>query len=195
LAIEEQFYLAWPLAVFLLPKRSIKYAALGTIVASPIIRLWCAHELPGLDLYYNTFTRLDGLAFGALLAALSLEWSARSIQKLSWLLLAAGAVIIPASVFLRSESILYSGIAMAFCSAVAYAILSPAFLRNRFLEYTGAISYGMYLFHFFFFDIISRLGVVPHGFWRALATYLLTAFPLTYVSANIHGCDHLLELA
>src|SRR5206468_11865554 len=72
LAIEEQFYLLWPLVLgaFLLAGRR---AALGpTIVGAIASTVWMAVLFdPGTDpsrLYYGTDTRLSGLLLGAALA-------------------------------------------------------------------------------------------------------------------------------
>jgi peptidoglycan/LPS O-acetylase OafA/YrhL len=87
LAVEEQFYLTWPLTVYLLSKK--KLALLCSVVAfvSLLLRYWL--DGTGWNAYALTFTRLDPLALGALfaLAFRTPRWrelSERYASKLSW---------------------------------------------------------------------------------------------------------------
>ncbi|MHB1328106.1 MAG: acyltransferase family protein, partial [Gemmatimonadales bacterium] len=69
LAIEEQFYLIWPLVVYLLRYRGLVITCLTILGLSPLIRAGLDHALPdGVAAYTLLPARLDGLALGALLA-------------------------------------------------------------------------------------------------------------------------------
>jgi peptidoglycan/LPS O-acetylase OafA/YrhL len=68
LAIEEQFYLVWPLIVRFCSTLLLRWIALSVVCLSPVLRLFLSYA--GVDLYSNTFSRLDGLMAGALLAIL-----------------------------------------------------------------------------------------------------------------------------
>src|SRR6516162_10219634 len=66
LAVEEQFYLMWPMVVFLFPRHRILPIALGVSVGSTVLRLTLlAMNAPLRDITENTFTRLDALLLGA----------------------------------------------------------------------------------------------------------------------------------
>ena len=68
LAIEEQFYLVWPIIVRFLSRRQVAILAIAEIAASPVLRYFlAAHHI---HIYANFFCRLDGLMLGAFLAAL-----------------------------------------------------------------------------------------------------------------------------
>ncbi len=70
LSIEEQFYLVWPLVVFVSSRARLRQVAIGCLVVAPVVRMICSYGVPDHILFAYTFTpgRLDGLALGALLA-------------------------------------------------------------------------------------------------------------------------------
>ncbi len=77
LSIEEQFYLFWPLLVFLLGRARMKAVCVILLIASPIFRAWLlirgtdpffGGPTSVFDVYVLTPGRLEGLALGALIA-------------------------------------------------------------------------------------------------------------------------------
>ena len=68
LAIEEQFYLVWPVVVRFCSFAQLRRLAVAEICLSPALRYYLS--LHRVDLYTNIFCRLDGLMAGALLALL-----------------------------------------------------------------------------------------------------------------------------
>ena len=71
LAVEEQFYLCWPLAFFLLRGRGLYYVAVFFIAVSPISR--ALEYLSGSRLYDLLTSNSDALMIGCLLALLCKE--------------------------------------------------------------------------------------------------------------------------
>jgi peptidoglycan/LPS O-acetylase OafA/YrhL len=71
LAIEEQFYLAWPLLLMLglrrLGRERLLVTIIGSALASTLLLALLAHGSID-DAYYNTFSRLSGLLLGAAFA-------------------------------------------------------------------------------------------------------------------------------
>ena len=93
LAVEEQFYLVWPLLIAVLPRRAVAWTCLGVVVGSPAIRL--AAERAGLSpvaVYFCTPCRLDGLMVGALVAiAFRSPWAWARVERLAPVLAVAAA--------------------------------------------------------------------------------------------------------
>jgi peptidoglycan/LPS O-acetylase OafA/YrhL len=152
LAIEEQFYLAWPLVIRFASMAALRRIALIVICLSPALRLWMVAQ--GMQIYSNTFSRLDGLMAGALLAAVirSRDFEpSRSLGKAWGAFLVLGPLAF-AITSVEARWIVFSMSALASVALVYVALYSrqrwlQAFLTNRFLVYTGAISYGLYLLH------------------------------------------------
>jgi NAD(P)-dependent dehydrogenase (short-subunit alcohol dehydrogenase family) len=69
LAIEEHFYLLWPLMVFLLNKRNLAIVTGAIFLLTPVIRaIAAAHGVNPELIYMLSWFRFDGLAAGALAA-------------------------------------------------------------------------------------------------------------------------------
>jgi peptidoglycan/LPS O-acetylase OafA/YrhL len=167
LAIEEQFYLVWPLVVL-----GALYVARGKhwllttvcgvgIVGSLVVLSSTYHEDADPSRpYYGTDARASQLLVGALLAILLLRWQprARSVRlALQWLALAASILIAYAFVEASDRgAILYHGgfLVFAACTAIVVAAIvqetrSPlkAALSLAPMRWIGRVSYGIYLWH------------------------------------------------
>ena len=72
LAVEEQFYLVWPLAVLLLGKRGLVALCVALVVMSPLLRLaMLSTDAHPFAVYVFSPVRADALAVGALLAVIA----------------------------------------------------------------------------------------------------------------------------
>jgi peptidoglycan/LPS O-acetylase OafA/YrhL len=167
LAIEEQFYLVWPIVVLgALHFARGKHWLLTTlcsvgIVGSLIVLTQTYTE--GTDPsrpYYGTDARASQLLVGALLAILLLHWTptARAVRLvLQWAAVVAAVVIVYAFVQASDRgATLYHGgfLVFAVCTAIVVAAIvqttrSPlkAALSLAPMRWVGRISYGVYLWH------------------------------------------------
>jgi peptidoglycan/LPS O-acetylase OafA/YrhL len=152
LAIEEQFYLIWALVVRFCSPTWLRRIAIAEICISPALRYYLS--LRHVDLYTNVFCRLDGLMAGALLALLVRSGNFVSSKWLSpaWITLVITAPLAFAAAAYNAGSIVYTLTALASASFVYVSLFSgrkwlQAVMTNRFLIYSGTISYGLYLLH------------------------------------------------
>ncbi|MCF8564248.1 acyltransferase family protein [Alicyclobacillus tolerans] len=169
LAVEEQFYLVWPLLLLLglrfAPRRGALVAL--TLGGAALSAVWMAALYqPGSDpsrVYYGTDTRAFSLLIGAALAMvwpsgrLSAQMSQRARKTLDGL--GTAGVIVIFLMFWQTnqyETFLYRGgfLLLAFTTAVVMAALAhPASRLSRIfswkpLRWIGVRSYAIYLWHY-----------------------------------------------
>ncbi len=158
LAVEEHFYLFWPILIFFLNKKSIKKVIIVIIIAAVICRVFLLKN--NLSINFFTFTRMDDLAIGALLAVLEFEGKLKSIKPIRFLFLLI--ILIVVAVLLNftqtngsyiNETFKYTIMAFCYFSIIGYVLSSKEeswvhrILKNSVLSYTGKISYGLYVYH------------------------------------------------
>lgn len=169
LAVEEQFYLTWPVLVFLLGKRTLAIVSGSLVAVSLSLRLagYLNGAPPGF-LHYFTFTRLDAIAFGALAAlwlrsahCLLARWRNQSYQFLA--LGVAGTVLARILMHRDSSIVGYTFLAIAFTGLLGMSLISDSrcsllgrSLSAGWLRYIGKISYGIYLLHLPLFLLWGR---------------------------------------
>src|SRR5579864_1647508 len=97
-SIEEQFYLAWPLALRKASVRAMAIIAVGILVVANAWRVWLAVSAAPVErIEYNTFTRLDPIAFGILIALFGHKLP--SFTRLQRVVLLCGGVVTWVAVF------------------------------------------------------------------------------------------------
>ena len=163
LAVEEQFYLTWPLLLFFLRGRTVVALLAGVVVTAPILRGFFTFYVPGpFVIYTQTPFRADLLAAGCLVF---LAWRQGYLDRfrpaafLAMIWAAAAFVLLTFRPEFRggANSVLFNilGYSLSTCfftSLFIYVVtgtsgLLHAVLTNRALRYIGSISYMMYLLH------------------------------------------------
>jgi peptidoglycan/LPS O-acetylase OafA/YrhL len=168
LAIEEQFYLIWPLIVMVVLRlrhgstRALAIVASSMLVGS--VALMAIMYEPGRDpsrVYYGTDTRAQSLLVGALLAMLLLRRPvierrvARVVLQVGALVAAAGLATMWVAISDHAD-VLYRGgflLEALLVAVVITAVIQPssgplgALLSVAWIRWVGQISYGVYLYH------------------------------------------------
>lgn len=162
LAVEEHFYLIWPLVIYLVYKYSknfIKhiYITLAIII---FLALFTRFLLLLSDLEVNvlTFARIDQLAFGGVLALLEKNKSKYFSPKFAKICIFLGimwVVICFVSNDFMSNLIKHYAFGILFFGIILYSIFTKSkliifILNNRVIQYLGKISYGIYVWHMIF---------------------------------------------
>jgi len=190
LAVEEQFYLLWPLVVRFCTETRLRKIAIAVICLSPVLRFYLSpHQV---NIYSNTFCRLDGLMAGALLALVvrSVGFSTAKFLTRAWITF---LVMVPLALAVESAFharwIVFSLTALTSVSLVYLALFSPqrwlqSVLTNRFMVYTGTISYGIYLLEKIPLDAARTFHLDKHQFLALPITTAVT-YALAAMSWNL----------
>ncbi|MGA2250475.1 acyltransferase family protein [Terracidiphilus sp.] len=155
LAIEEQYYLLWaPIVRWVKRPWLLAILLVAALIASPLFR---RSHLPWIT-PAHTFTHLDGIAMGSLIA---LGLHTLGLDRRRWLLfgcIGVGVGFPAAATFAGGTAFLDSALTVGFAGTVLAAVASTGsrsplnwLLRRGPLPFFGKISYGLYMTHIFVF--------------------------------------------
>jgi len=191
-SVEEQFYVLWPLLLFIFtPRRLVPLAVTGWIVASLTrIILVGTHAIHSDNpvIWMNTLTRLDPIAIGAIGAVVIRKWKWNPTLRMRLILGAAGLLLPPVMVMVMGfdGAINGSGSLVFYpVTAMACACLVGAVYREdrppvpQWAVYLGRISYGLYVFHMLAIVVANQ---IPSIGGAGLAPKILNA--LVFVAAT-----------
>jgi len=185
LGVEEQFYFVWPWLVRYCSQTRLRQIAVGVICISPVLRLYLTQH--HVDTYANLFCRLDGLMAGALLASLTHSRSSLPPKFTKAACICFG-VMAPLAIVADSFNDRWLVHSLAVVAATSFVYLSltwsnrwfQALMTNRFLVYTGTISYGLYLLHKLPLDALQMIWPDSH-----LLIVLTVGISASYVLAAL----------
>jgi peptidoglycan/LPS O-acetylase OafA/YrhL len=197
LAVEEQFYLIWPLVIFFSPRRLAMKICAGCIIGAFILRTTCV--LAGVSphlIYVYTPLRMDTLAIGAFIALMSEgpEGIMPLMRVARWIV--PSALILLFVLFWQSslkaidplvQTLGFTIIGLFFGSLLVLLMggnqASPVLrcLDNSFLRCFGKYSYCLYLIHLPLHPLLYKVFSFPslnlqgrfHSELLALAPFLV----------------------
>ncbi len=206
LAVEEQFYLVWPMVILLIPRRLLLPVILAAIATAPAARLALllatgSHIAP----LVLPVAVLDSLGIGALFAYASRRdrrlWE--QIRRATPWVSAASLTVLVGLAALPwnqrwSDALWFTTtdtlVALVVGSIVLGSATGMSNVAGRLLEsapvvYLGRISYGMYLWHLFvpliFYKVYHRFGIeIDDGMPLRLA-WVVATFALSVVSWHL----------
>jgi peptidoglycan/LPS O-acetylase OafA/YrhL len=200
LAVEEQFYVFWPLLLGLMWRRRFNFLAitLTIAVASFALNVATVNAHPGAA-FYSPLSRFWELMAGSVLAYLQMHHPKKLAGGENWRSLAGAGLVVAGIVLLDSTST-FPGWAALLPVLGAFLLLSApgswlnrAVLGNAGMRSIGLISYPLYLWHWPILYAVSNhdlwAGAGVYGArWIALAvafclsamTYLLVEKPIRF---------------
>ena len=199
LAIEEQFYMLWPVLLLIILAVSSSIASALRLVVALIIAFICWRAVLALQgasadrLYNGTDTRADALTIGAALA-LALQYAPSRLDQVARYLWLPAVIIIVAVPMLfpwDDERMSLGGFSVV--GLAAAAILTAALnvgpvariLSNPAFVWIGQRSYGLYLWHYpimlvalihFHIPLGSRLSLI-----ELVSAFVLAAFSYKFI--------------
>lgn len=180
LAVEEHFYLVWPLVIAAVPARH-RLRAVGLLALAAVVWRGIAIVVMSAGWVYNaTDTNAAALLAGCWLAvarptaARWAVWAGWSVPAL------AGLVFLPA-LGVEGPGFLWGGfLAIALSmAAIQFALTRPAWLEGRVVVWVGKVSYGLYLWHYVYIrsDIPAPVAIVL-TFATTAASWYLVELPI-----------------
>lgn len=184
LAIEEQFYLLWPLLLLLVLRhktqpRHIALFALGLVLWVIGYRTHLTWDAASIERLYNGLdTRIDEILVGCLLAALVRNLApipAKASQATAWLALLCFAALCGMAFLARwTDRWMYTVGFPLISGMTAWMVFDLCHNRRSVLRHLmtvgplvqiGRISYGLYLWHY---PIYFSMYKLQYGYWMIL---------------------------
>lgn len=210
LAVEEQFYLFWPLAMLLayrlLPPRWLPWLVLAVVVVGALASQWGVERYPAAS-YYLLPTRFFELAIGALLACWPM---AEQVRRWHQAAAAGGLALVVYSALAYNKETLFPGYAAlvpvlgtAMVLRWGQAGMVGRLLGNPVATFVGRVSYPAYLWHWpiiVFFHLNEVAITLPTGIGIVLATLGLAWLTYRWVELparrlRIHPAGRVIAMA
>lgn len=187
LSTEEQFYIFWPLILFLTPKKHLKKLFFAAVLFGPLFRLGITalfrftdpsflYDNMGVVIYVLPFSQVDAFALGALITQFDFPKAKQQFFVLLALLPVVGlATQYYSTGTLDTTSALgflfplkydlkqiwgYFYLNYLFALLIYLVVKEKMFLRildTKVMRYLGKISYGLYVYHYAVIWFVSRI--------------------------------------
>ena len=186
LAVEEHFYIFWPFVIYFFNNTKILFVIFILVLISLLTRYLLLSN--NYDVFYFTFSRLDELALGALLAIMEIKKFYLELQNKIFLLLLVVTLVLSTIIWIVNNA---SGnenlqifkfllLGFAYFALIGYLItckdsnLLKRFFKLKVFLFTGKISYGLYVYHPLCFTIFYKFFVINNVFLNFFCCLFLT---------------------
>ena len=177
LAVEEQFYIIWPVIILFTPKKYLFKVITGIILIGPFTRAFLFSlsdktDMTAVFIHILTPTCMDCFGLGAILAYYRIFVDKAFVFKSRNAMIFFVLNILSIIILLMFDESIFSmfffrfNVSLIFLFLIAKVsvgftgVLKSVF-ENKTLMYLGKISYGLYLFHNFIPMIYSSLSLPP----------------------------------
>ncbi len=175
LAVEEQFYLVWPIVVLRLTGRQLVRFCGGVMVFSLLLRVYLFATGAGIAAFVLTPARMDTLAFGAVLAIVLRDPGLYAqVRRFARPLAAVCAVLLSGIALWRggldktdpiTGTVGFTLLGALFGAAIFFSLTGvrgaryDRVLSSRSLRFFGKYSYALYVFHQPVALVLTSLGL------------------------------------
>lgn len=198
IAIEEQFYIVWPLLLLLIPKKAWMWV-FGVLLAISVgTRLYFfVEQAPWMKQYLHTLTRMDVLVLGAVSALYYAKGSFKVrrlpviVKLVSWMLILVALCLFE---YASYDSWFNASVKKyVFLFPIAYLMADYIFnardqersLLHKVTGYFGKVSYGIYMFHNFVVVIVIKKVLLNNHLdetWQFIVVYIAACLLVAIIS-------------
>lgn len=203
IAVEEQFYLIWPLIVAFIPYKNLQWSFFFIVLSSLIFRTFISGNI-----YEDSLACMSDLAIGSWTAYLAFERKKLTdfIKKLSKRTIAflylLGFLLIFMKELWNDIHIIHSNERLVFSIFFAFIILEQNYAENslfkmsqlKIISQLGKYTYGLYMLHFVAIYVVFKIFTILN--LNTLITQVLIFEPIIALFLSIglaFGSYHILE--
>jgi len=180
LAIEEQFYLLWPMIVYVFGRRYLPFVVFSVIVVGFALDAGLLPGPAGIPISRTTQGCMQYIALGAAVA-LGRQGLVSVVGALLAILVAL--IFRDGHHFFEKFRYVWWGISIFLFSIVYTTIHVRPVVKSQFLAFTGKICYGLYLIHFFVSGLLfDKMGP---GLFLTWIVFVASSYILAYMSFHI----------
>lgn len=198
LAVEEHFYLLFPLFYILLRRFNVGASRQAFIFLSlcMLVLLWRCLLVLGMGadydrIFFATDTRIDSILFGCAMAVAgnpAMEQDRQiSERNLKWVFLPLGFALLLITLIVRADyfrdTLRYSVLGLALYPIFVAAIRFPEWglfkvLNWNWVRFVGVLSYSLYLVHFVVIKVFNKtmpeLGLITTGLLSLVISFVIS---------------------
>ena len=203
LAVEEQFYLFWPWLIILIPTRHSEKIIFGLIGLSILTKIFLFIYFPDkwMANSYFTLSCMHALGIGALISYWNI-YRKNLIDKISNLNVVLTSVVVYFTLHYIGyfykinwfheiiDNLLFALMSATIINYASKNKFEGGFkyiLENKFIVYSGKISYGLYVFHlfipeFFWSYLSGKIGMGITNKYTAFVVFYMITFVMAHIS-------------
>jgi peptidoglycan/LPS O-acetylase OafA/YrhL len=207
ISIEEHFYLFIPFILLIIPVKYLKYLFVSIILTSIGFRIYATLTIPNnwMTIYMHTFSQMDLLAMGGLLAFYHHQHKLRfNISFSAYLLFLSSFVLLLTLLDTKDYSNLYYASFKKYVFSIPLLFLLMLYVfsnhnsfnwikNNRIFNYFGKISYGIYMFNALVIDLLDRIGWLRTHYYVKLPLDIILTLLIASISFEFFE-KHFLKL-